>query len=156
MRNPFAEKAGSGYGSRRFNRREIFPIVRSYWYPLDWHYPAVAPTRQGLNVSRLVGGIPKSYSQSLDCRVDAVFKLDNGVVWPEVLLNLLPRDDVAWPLQKHREDPKRLLGQLDSLTGTQQLPGAKVGFIGLEADQVGRLRGFLHIQVHPVEQRREA
>jgi hypothetical protein len=45
-----------------------------------------------------------------------VLELDDGVIRPELLANLLPRHHLAWAFQEHGEDQEGLLAQPDSLS----------------------------------------
>jgi hypothetical protein len=60
---------------------------------------AIAAARDRLNKSRFLGVIPQSFPQTLHRSVNTVFELDHGTVGPEVLLDLLARDELAWLLQ---------------------------------------------------------
>jgi hypothetical protein len=45
----------------------------------------------------------------LDCGVDSLIKLDDSIVGPKGLTDLLAQHDFAWPVHEHQQDPKRLL-----------------------------------------------
>ena len=58
-------------------------------HPLHRHHQPVAAAGHGLDVLRLVGRIAERLAAACDGDVDAVVELDDGVVRPELLLDLL-------------------------------------------------------------------
>jgi hypothetical protein len=69
----------------------------------------VPAPRNCLNESRVVGRVAEGNTQFPDGRVDALIETDESISGPESGLQLLARNYVSGTLQKHRQDPKRLL-----------------------------------------------
>jgi hypothetical protein len=57
-----------------------------------------------------------------------VLEIDERAVGPKLARNLVARDEVAWPLQKHEENLERLSVQLDAQPLPTQLSGGGVRF----------------------------
>ena len=48
-----------------------------------------------------ISGVAQCLSQAVDSRADAVLELDDGVLRPEFLSDLVPWDNFAWMLQEN-------------------------------------------------------
>jgi hypothetical protein len=68
----------------------------------------IAPAGYGLDEGGILGVILQRYPQTFYRGVDAVLELDHGAVRPKMLLDLLPRNDLARPLQQEFEKLQRL------------------------------------------------
>jgi hypothetical protein len=72
-------------------------------------YEAIALPGEGLYIARVIGGVPQSVPQSSYRGIDTLIELDNRLVRPEALPNLLPRNYVSGGFEKHSQDLERLL-----------------------------------------------
>ena len=64
---------------------------------------------------RPVGGVAQRLPQAVHGGADAVFELNDGVVRPELLADLLPGQDFAGAAQQHDKDSERLFGEAKDL-----------------------------------------
>ena len=70
---------------------------------------AVAPPRQGLDIDRLFRRFTQCVAQSFDSRIDAVIELDDGVVRPEPLPDVLAQHHLARVIEQHEQDLEGLV-----------------------------------------------
>ena len=70
---------------------------------------AVAPAADGLYIAGLLGVVVEGFSEFLYGGVQAVLKDDGGIGWPEVLLDLMARDDLTGALGEIGEQAQRLV-----------------------------------------------
>jgi len=96
------------------------------------------------NESGIVGDIAQSGAQLLDGSVQAIIKLDIGICRPELLSNLVSRDNFAPPLQEKCEHLKGLTLKLDAKAPLGQQSLLKIGFEQAEADQLSLRRRKTH------------
>ena len=87
---------------------------------------AIAPARQGFNVSRCGRTVAHDRAQLTDGDVQAVFEIDKGIVGPEPLVQLFARDQFAGPFQEHLEQIDRLSLEFQSGAVFAQFPAAEV------------------------------
>ncbi len=64
----------------------------------------------------------------LDRAVDAVVKLDDGAVGPELPANFFASHNFASALQQHQKNLERLFLQADGFAAGPQLAGAQIEF----------------------------
>jgi hypothetical protein len=76
---------------------------------LDLAYEAITLPGNSLDIARIIGRISQGVPQSPYRGVDAMVELDNGLVRPEALPNLLARDYFAGRFEKHLQDLEGLL-----------------------------------------------
>jgi hypothetical protein len=93
---------------------------------LDGSEKSIASTRQGLNKARVVSGVVESLTKSFHCRIEAMFKVHEGVSRPEFLTQLFARNQLAWLFEKAGEDLDWLPLQPDFAALLRQLPGTQV------------------------------
>jgi hypothetical protein len=87
---------------------------------------AIAQPDEGLDIARVIGRLTQRIPQPLDCRVDIVIELDNGLVRPQALPNLLTRDYFARGFEEHLEYLNRLLLESNPASLFAQLAPSKV------------------------------
>ena len=63
-------------------------------------HQSIAAPRQRLDVPGIIRGIPQRTPQALDCRVDAVVKIHNRVIGPQLALDFLAGDDISATLHQ--------------------------------------------------------
>ena len=106
---------------------------RPYVYRAD---KPVTATRNSLHIARLVRRIPQRQAQLLDGSVDAVVELDNRVIRPQLLANLLPRHQLAGRFQQHFQNLEGLFLKANLAVVLVQFSGFEVQLEGSEADRV--------------------
>ncbi len=74
-------------------------------------YEAIAAPRQGLDISRLVCGIPQGIPQAPDGSVDAVIEFDDGGVGPEAGADLVAQHHLTRMLQQDQQQLQWLVRQ---------------------------------------------
>src|SRR5664279_3331329 len=92
---------------------------------------SISPASDSFDVSRLSGGVAKRPAKRRDRDVNAVIEIDDGVVRPELLLNLFAGGHLPAPFNQDSQDPKRLFLKQDLATGCipiqrTQLPGFQI------------------------------
>jgi hypothetical protein len=68
-----------------------------------------------------LGRVFQRVTELLDGRVEAVVEVHEGVTRPELLPQLLTRDQLTRPLQQQSQDPERLLLERDLAPVAAQL-----------------------------------
>ena len=91
---------------------------------------------QRLDKPRIVGVVAECGAQPLDRGVQAVLEIDEGPRGPQTLAQLLPRHDVAGPLEHDRENLERLILQPDADAALAQLARAQIDFECSESPDV--------------------
>src|SRR5437762_1952195 len=81
---------------------------------INRRYEPVAATRERLNKPGALSVIAECLSQLTDGTVDRIIEINVGVPRPQPLLNIFPGDDLTRAFNKHAENLKRLLLQLES------------------------------------------
>jgi hypothetical protein len=61
----------------------------------------IAASRKSFYVSGFFGGIGKSLAKLIDCFVQAVFKINEGLLGPETLLYFLAGNNLSRTFEKH-------------------------------------------------------
>src|SRR4029077_18021392 len=77
------------------------------------NHPTIPSACQRFNVVGAVGGVPQSLPQPVNRGANAVLVLHEGVVRPELLANILPRQHFAGALKQHGKDLERLLREAE-------------------------------------------
>jgi hypothetical protein len=96
----------------------------------------------GFDETRGLGGIVQSGAYFVDGGAQTVIEIDKGVRWPQPLANLLPGDNLARALEKHRQQIKGLGLQAYLMTVAAQLTGVEVCSKRAEENNPGRKHGF--------------
>src|SRR5215469_7304940 len=74
---------------------------------------AIPASRDGLDKSGIIGGIPHSIAYLLDCVVQPLIKGDINIRGPDSLAQLLPCNHLTWALNQECKNAKWLVLQLD-------------------------------------------
>ncbi len=69
---------------------------------------SVAVARNGLEIQRIVCVVAKRSPDLLDALVYALFKVDESIASPKLLLNLIAGNDLAGPARQHHQQLERL------------------------------------------------
>jgi hypothetical protein len=128
---------GGWIALRGVNAWRQLALFRRRFYRSD--EPVAAP-RHRLYVSRFVRRFPERLPQLLDGGVDAVVKLDDGVVWPELLSDFFAQNDFARIFQKHEQDLEGLLVKPDLQAMLAEFRGSNVHLDRPKADSASLLR----------------
>jgi len=72
--------------------------------PLGRDQQAVSSPRQRLDVLGIVGRVAERSPEDPDRHIDAVIEVHDGLVGPELSLDLLAGDDLPLPLDQHPQD----------------------------------------------------
>ena len=125
-----ADQTRLGLQSHRLSLDHCGSLARRvvFAYPFHRNHQPIAPPGQGLDVLGFVGRITQRPPQVLDGRVDAVVKLDDGVVRPQFFSDLLAADQFALALDQHAQDLQGLLLQDRSVAVVAQLSARQVEF----------------------------
>ena len=105
----------------------------------DRRNEAVAAPRERLDEARILRRIAQSFPQLVDRRSQAMVKVDDRVVAPEPVLDLIPRDHFARPLQHANQNPEGLRLQTNADAGFAQLSRLGICLEQSEAKSAGRL-----------------
>jgi hypothetical protein len=100
---------GRGQGALRVGRR-----VR--WGGFYRRYEAVTTSRDSFDETRLCGGVSERRPNLQNGDVETSVKIDEGVGRPKFRAKLVTCNQVARPLQQHRQEPKWLLLKANSDT----------------------------------------
>ena len=95
---------------------------------LDRGDEPVAAAVQRLDKSRIVRVVAERGPQPLHRGVEAVLEINEGPLGPQPIAQLLPRDDVAGPLEHDRQNLERLILQPYPNTALAQLARAQIDF----------------------------
>lgn len=109
---------------------------------MDWGDKAVAMARKGFNEERIIRRVAQHFAQPHDRGVQAVVKIDEGIIGPKPLPELFPGDHFAVPFQQNCENPARLLLKLDLSALFPKLTRAQINFVDTEADELRRKGGL--------------
>jgi hypothetical protein len=96
---------------------------------------------QCLDEPWVLGVITQRLAQFIHGGVNAVFKVNEGIGGPELLLDLLPRHRLARPLEESGENLERSFLQLDLVPVVAQLTRSKVNFELPDPDAHSSRRG---------------
>src|ERR1700730_2850654 len=89
---------------------------------------AITPMWKGLNETGLIRLVPQSVAEPVDGLVQAAFEVDEGIVRPQSLCELVPCHHLARALQQQHQHLERLLLQLHSQAMAAQLAGLSIHF----------------------------
>jgi len=92
----------------RFGLSERITVIAGGFHPFHRYHEPIASAGEGLDVLRLVRRVAQCAPEILDGGVDAVVKLDNSVVGPQLLPDLFAGDDFASALDQYPQDLQRL------------------------------------------------
>ena len=91
-----------------------------------------------LDESRRVRAVSQRVAKLPHGAIDGVIEIDEGVVWPKVLLYLLASDDLTGVPEQEQQDLPRLVLKLDSDPKLAQFPGAGIQFQTIQTDTAAR------------------
>jgi hypothetical protein len=74
---------------------------------------AVPAAREGFDEVWMRSIISQRGPNLVDSEIDAAFEIDEGIASPDVLMNLVPGDDLPCPLGKHQQHSELLRLELD-------------------------------------------
>ena len=95
------------------------------------------PRRGTVSTKRgVVRRVVQDFAEFLNGGVDAFFEINEGSVRPEAFLQILAGNDVAWTLQQHQQNLKRLLLKPQPNPALAQLARASVELENAEAKNV--------------------
>jgi len=83
---------------------------------------------QRLDEPWVLGVIPQRLTQFIHGGVNAVFKINEGIGGPELLLDLFPRHNFPGPLEEHGENLEGSFLQLDLVAIMAEFTPSKVNF----------------------------
>src|SRR5580700_8184861 len=109
----------------------------------------VAATRDCFHKSRTLGGVPKRIPDFVDCFVESVVEIHEGVRRPEFFLKFLACYDVTVALKQNHQDFKRLFLKPDSQAMFPQLARLEIHFEDSKLERPARLTVFLHKEANP-------
>lgn len=102
--------------SKRGDRCELF----------DGSDEAVAATGKGFDEAGIVGGVAQGFAELVDSGVEAVAEIDEGVIGPNTLAELIAGDELAGVLEESGQDLKGLARKLDANAGLAEFTRAQV------------------------------
>jgi hypothetical protein len=82
---------------------------------LDWDDEPIPSARQSLNIFGVLRGITDSFPQYRHRNVNTAFKIDNSVIRPEHLLDLISGHDLAPAVYENSKNLEGLLSKKDRL-----------------------------------------
>jgi hypothetical protein len=85
-------------------------------------------SRQRCNESRILGVVPQRLPQFLHSSVNAVFKVHEGIGWPDFLPDLFPRQHFAGSLDERRQYLEGPLLELYFVTVEPHFTASKINF----------------------------
>src|SRR5258708_8294368 len=65
--------------------------------PLHRDFPAVAAAGKSFNVARIFSGFPQCLPKTFHGSVNAVFELNDRIVWPQPMADLFPQHNLPGP-----------------------------------------------------------
>ena len=77
--------------------------------PFYRHQQPIALPANGFDVLGVIGRIAQCLPQLLDGGVDAVIKLDHGIVGPQIVPDFLPADEPSVAVHQHTQDTETLI-----------------------------------------------
>lgn len=99
--------------SNRTGIRFLWLLKLSASKLFDWGDEAIAVTGKRFNEARIVRRVIKGFAQPHDRSVQAVIKIDEGIIGPKSLAKFFARDDFASLFQQNCENPARLFLKFD-------------------------------------------
>jgi hypothetical protein len=95
---------------------------------LDTPDEPVASPRKCFDELGRLGGIAERLTRFFDCRVQAVFEIDESVGLPQPLAQIVTRNDFARPFEQGDDDLSRVFLQVDSFAIAVQLACGRIQF----------------------------
>ena len=95
---------------------------------------SVSPPWNRFHIPRRASIIIQCLAYSIYGLVQRLLEVNERIVSPDLLLQLLSRNDLAWPLRQGRQNAERLLLQPDRQAMLTQLHGIAVQFVNAEVD----------------------
>jgi hypothetical protein len=92
----------------------------------------VASLRKCFDVAWFFGFVIQCLAKLLDCRIQAVVEIDEGIGGPKLLSKLFSGDDLSRVLEQYRQDTKRLLLEPDPVAAFAQFAGTQVQLVIVE------------------------
>jgi hypothetical protein len=86
----------------------------------------IATLGKSFDEAWLVRFVVQGQAKLFDSRVEAVVEVHEGILGPETLAKLFPRDHLPWLRQQHSQYPERLLLDLDLVAALVKLARAQV------------------------------
>lgn len=112
--------------------------------------PAISPSRNGFDVTRIFGVIIQGLAQFVDRNAQAVVAILNRIAGPYSFANLVAGDDFTAVLQQSNKNSKGLLLQPHDFAVSSQFPSTNGQLKGSEAkDTVQLQRGEYRRQLAP-------
>jgi hypothetical protein len=141
-----------GFGARRFfagglQLFENFAANTCVFFcsnGLDRSEKPVAPPRQSLHKSRVVGRVIESPTKPLDGRVKAMFKIPIGVSGPESPVKFFARNELTRILEKADKNMYRLPLKTDFAALLPEFARTHVKFENPKSDGSGRWHNRSH------------
>ena len=103
-----------------------------------------AAPREGLDKAGVAGTVSQGFADAVESGVDAVIRINKGIVRPQATRNFLAGDQVPWALEEHEQDLKWLRIQLDAKSPAAQFARGGVRFERTKAIP-RRWGGFRHV-----------
>jgi hypothetical protein len=128
---------GRGRGSASLSFR---CLSRGRW--LHRRDKPVAAARQRLDESRILSRVAERFAQLPDCVVQSDIEIDERLGRPEMLPELLARDDFTWTGQQEPQNLKGLFRKPHLQAVSAQFTGLRVELEDAEADNSGGRGGF--------------
>jgi len=112
--------------------------------------PAISPSRNGFDITRIFGVIIQGLAQFVDRNAQAVVAILNRIAEPYSFANLVAGDDFTAVLQQSNKNSKGLLLQPHGFAVSSQFPSTNGQLKGSEAkDTVQLQRGEYRRQLAP-------
>jgi hypothetical protein len=80
-------------------------------------HQSIATPGQGLDVPRVVRGIPQGTAQGLDRRIDAMVEIHNSIARPQPSIDFLAGYNLAPTFKEHPQDLKHLFSEENLIVG---------------------------------------
>jgi hypothetical protein len=104
---------------------------------------------QGLDEPWILGVIPECFPQFFHSSINAVFKIYEGIGWPELLLDLLPRHHFAGPLDERGKNLEGSFLELYFLAPLPHFTASEVDLKFSDPDAHGCCCWYLHGGARP-------
>jgi hypothetical protein len=124
--------------------REFRAANRGWIGNFDLSKEAVATASNSFHKTRTLGGIAERVADFVDCFVQSVVEVHEGVCGPELFLKFLACDYLAGVLEQHNQDAEGLFLEPDSEPVLAQFASAKIQFENSEKETPATLMRFFH------------
>ena len=93
----------------------------------------------------MLGGVAQGLTQTRNYRIQVVLEIDENVVLPKLPSKILARDNLPRTFKQRSQHLEGLFSKLDVHSALAELAGVQIGFVGIEADDMGHrpARGML-------------